>query len=179
MHLIPTLLLAFSMTQFVTDIPVTQLPFDAAAFRDAFNRAEDRPRLVIVVSPTCGHCLQMVSDVQDILNRNPSSRIKVFVLWEPYMRGDTNATAQRAAGFLADSRGAHYWDLWRFGARVYSEQLGIPLLEAWDMLAFYKPQLVWKDTPPTPTFWMQNRGLQVGTPYTREGLEKQLAEWIK
>ncbi len=173
------LLLNLSANQYLSDLEVTPLSFDAEVFREAFNQAADRPRLVVVVSPTCGHCLQLASDVQDVLSRQPQSRLKVFVLWEPYMSGDTRASAQRAASFLADSRVVHYWDLWRYGARVYSAQLGIPAMEAWDMLVFYKPHLVWKESPPEPTFWMQNRGLQIGTPYAKDAFEKEILQWAR
>lgn len=179
MQILVALLLSLSLTQYLSDLEIEALSFDAEEFRKAFNDAQDQPRMVIVVSPTCGHCLQLVSDVQEVLNRQPKSRLRVFVLWEPYMRGDTKTSAQRAASFLADARAAHYWDLWRYGARVFSAQLGIPALEAWDMLTFYKPMLIWKESPPPPTFWMQNRGLQVGTPYSRGALEKELAPWLQ
>ncbi len=119
-----------------------------------------------------------MSEVQEILSRYPQARIRVFVLWAPYLQQDSRQTAQRAAAYIGDSRVRHFWDLWRFGSRVYAEQLPVPLQEAWDMLAFYKPHLVWREGPPPPTFWMQNRGLSAGTPYTKQALEEELRRWF-
>jgi hypothetical protein len=120
-----------------------------------------------------------VSEVQEILNRYPEAKIDVLVLWAPLLRNDTRQTAQRAAAYLQDQRVQHYWDLWRFASRVYSEQLGLPIKDAWDLFAFYKPHLTWRSSAPTPTFWMQNRNLEIGTPYSKDELEKNLKVWIE
>ena len=56
--------------------------------------------------------------------------------------------------------------------------MGIPTLEAWDMFAFYKPGLLWKDNLPEPTFWLQNRGLEKGTPYSKALLEQEMKPWL-
>jgi hypothetical protein len=45
-------LLTLLPAQYIADLDVTPIAFDAGAFRDAFNAAADRPRLVVVFSPT-------------------------------------------------------------------------------------------------------------------------------
>jgi hypothetical protein len=102
----------------------------------------------------------------------------VFLLWAPYLQQDSQATGQRASVYLPDRRVVHFWDLWRFGSRVYADQMGIPPLEAWDMFVFYKPGLLWKDSLPEPTYWLQNRGLKKGTPYNKALLEQELKPWL-
>jgi hypothetical protein len=47
-----TFLLTLLPAQYIADLEVTPISFDAGIFRDAFNAASDRPRLVIVFSPT-------------------------------------------------------------------------------------------------------------------------------
>ena len=79
---------------------------------------------------------------------------------------------------MTDPRFEHYWDVWRFGSRVYTDQLGLPELDAWDMFTFYKPHLVWNESAPQPTFWMQNRNLSIGRPYKKEDLEAELRNWF-
>ena len=116
--------------------------------------------------------------MNDILASHPESRLKVFVLWAPYLQHDSRGTAQRASLYMDDERATHFWDLWRFGTRSYSEQLGLPARDAWDMFAFYKPHLVWKEKIPAPTFWMQNRGLDTGTAYSKEALAEELEVWL-
>jgi hypothetical protein len=94
------------------------------------------------------------------------------------MERDSRRLAQRASAYISDSRVQHFWDLWRFGTRTYSEQLGIPPQEAWDMFTFYKPHLIWRSTIPEPTFWMQNRNLEKGLPYNKEELEAEMLKWV-
>lgn len=174
-----TLLLGLTSAQYLADLEMVTLSFKAEAFRESFNAAQDRPRLVGVFSPRCGHCLQAVSEVADILKRHPQSRIQVYILWSPFMHVDNKAAAQAATQYIPDSRVKHFWDLWRFASRLYTEQLGLPPEHAWDMWTFYKPQLAWTgETPPPPTFWMQNRALDIGEPYSKEALEKKLEAWF-
>ena len=53
MHLLLALLAALWLpAQYIADLDLTTLSFDAEAFREAFNSASDRPRLVTVMSPT-------------------------------------------------------------------------------------------------------------------------------
>jgi hypothetical protein len=100
-------------------------------------------------------------------------------MWAPFMRRDTLDLAKRATGYLPDKRVRHFWDLWRFASRTYSEQMEIPEHQAWDMFVFYKPHLVWQEVIPEPTFWMQNRDLDSGIQYSQEDLEAGLKEWIE
>lgn len=47
-----SLLLTLFGAQLISELPVEPLSFEAAAFKKAFNRAVDQPRLVAVLSPT-------------------------------------------------------------------------------------------------------------------------------
>jgi hypothetical protein len=38
--------------QYLAELPVTPLAFDARALKDAFNSASSKPRLIAVMSPT-------------------------------------------------------------------------------------------------------------------------------
>ena len=165
--------------QVAADVPITTLSFDAKEFKEAFNSSAEMPRLVGVFSPTCGHCLQACSELQEILDEHPDAKLKVFLTWAPFMQRDTLSLARRATGYLPDQRVHHFWDLWKFSSRGYEQQLSVPKGHAWDMYVFYKPHLVWRDSMPEPSFWLQNRGLDVGKPYSREDLEAGLEEWIK
>ena len=167
------------VAQSVADIEIQTLSFDGNGFKQAFNAASEQPRLVGVFSPTCGHCLQACSELQEILNEKPDARLEVFLLWAPFMQRDTLGLAQRATGYLPDRRVRHFWDLWKYAARIYEDQLKVPKGNAWDMFVFYKPHLTWQDSLPEPTFWMQNRSLDVGTPYSQEDLKAGLEEWIE
>jgi hypothetical protein len=53
---IPLLSLGFLVgslqSQYLAELPLTPLPFDAAALKEAFNAASTQPRLIAVMSPT-------------------------------------------------------------------------------------------------------------------------------
>jgi hypothetical protein len=179
MSILLSLLLAATITQAVPQREVTALSFHVTEFKEVFNSLKGKPRLVGVFSPTCSHCLQTCSELQQILDRHPNLDLAVFLLWGPYMRNrDNQRLAQRATPYLPDQRVHHFWDVWRFAGRTYSDQLGIPEEEAWDMFVFYKPLLEWEETAPGPTFWMQNRNLETGEAYDPESLEKEILEWF-
>ena len=95
------------------------------------------------------------------------------------MPRDSQQAAQRATAYMSDSRVKHFWDLWRFGTRTFAQQLNIPIADAWDMFTFYKPHVRWRDAFPEPTFWMQNRDLKIGTPYSQQAMEQQLRPWLQ
>jgi hypothetical protein len=172
------ILFAFLFQQ-LPELEVKPLSFDAKDFKEAFNASAGEPRLVGIFSPSCGHCLRACSELQEILNRHPKGRLRVFLMWAPFMQRDTLNLAKQATGYLPDERVQHYWDLWRFTSRAYAKQMEIPELHAWDMFVFYKPHLVWHEIIPEPTFWMQNRDLDLGTPYSQDDLEAGLIDWMQ
>ncbi len=52
MNLILPLLLALLPAQFITDLNMTSLDFEAKAFRQAFNDAAGEVRIISLMSPT-------------------------------------------------------------------------------------------------------------------------------
>jgi hypothetical protein len=159
---------------------VTPLSFGAETFVQSFNAASGRPRLVGVFSPTCAHCLQTCADVQEILERHPEALLEVFILWAPLEPGDNLGLAASAAStYLPDRRVRHFWDLWKFASRSYSNPFRIPLADAWGLLIFYGGDARWEREPPAPEFWMQSRRLRVGTAYSKRLLERKLGPWLR
>ncbi|MFH1965216.1 MAG: DsbA family protein [Acidobacteriota bacterium] len=156
-----------------------KLSFTAKEFTDAFNESADTHRLVMVTSPTCPHCIKAVAELQEILEKHPDGKLKVMLLWGPLMQTDTSSITRRAMQYIKDKRVDHYWDLWRWGYRTYTENLKIPEFEAWDLFVFYEAGKKWEEGPPDPTFWMENRTVEYGPPYSREAMEDELLKWIK
>ncbi|UCF35615.1 MAG: hypothetical protein JSU96_12335 [Acidobacteriota bacterium] len=162
------------------DRPVTPLTVQGESFVQRFNQAEEVPRVVGIFSPTCGHCLQACSDFEEILERYPEAQIESFILWAPYSELDNVGQAKRAAeGYVPDSRVQHFWDVWKFGSRSYSERLRIVPEDTWGVFLFYAPGVKWEEEAPKPTFWMQNRSLRVGTPFSKKGFEAKLKKWLR
>ena len=62
MYLLLAVFLATLLTQGIAVRPITALSIQARELKESFNTSEDKPRLVGVFSPTCGHCLQACSE---------------------------------------------------------------------------------------------------------------------
>lgn len=151
-------------------------------FLNAFNAASDRTRLVLVFSPTCGHCLQGASEVAQILQRLPNARVKVLVLWSPLLGRDSRFAAQDATVYLPDSRAQHFWDLWTFGVNHYTQKLKYPEDRlAWDIFVLYGTGIDWRSSgaAPDPSFWMQHHNLDIGPKYTKALLKSELEKLLR
>jgi hypothetical protein len=114
-----------------------------------------------------------------VLGQLPNAKVKAFVIWTPIMPADKRSDAVAATGYLSESRAEHFWDLWTFVSKIYTEQLRYPPQEvAWDMLVFYKPHLLWRSGPPEPSLWLENRDLPIGTKWDIKVLRAELEKWI-
>ena len=101
-------------------------------------------------------------------------------MWTLIRKSDSRRAAKSASAYLPDARVQHFWDLWKYSAEVYKEQLKFPKDKlAWDIFVVYKPNLQWAKTPPPPTAWMQNLHIDHGPRYTPELLQEQLEKWIR
>ncbi len=116
--------------------------------------------------------------MEEVLDKLPNKKLQIFVLWTPLLANDSQLAAQRAAALMPDSRVHHYWDLWSYANKHYAKEFDVPVSEAWDLLAVYKPYLSWSGSLPEPTFWMQRRGLKVGTPFDKDQLEAELRKLV-
>jgi hypothetical protein len=52
MPLILSLFLSLGLAQYISDLEIEQLSFDAHTFTEVFNRAVDDARLITILSPT-------------------------------------------------------------------------------------------------------------------------------
>jgi hypothetical protein len=114
-----------------------------------------------------------------VIAKYPDAKVKIFVLWGPYLELDNREQAMRASAYMPGRRVINFWDVWKFGTRAYSEQLGLTHYDAWDLFAVYEPGAVWTDTPPPMLTWFQNRNLDKGERYTMEDMEDTLRPWLK
>lgn len=159
---------------------ITSVSPDGREFVNVFNAASDRTRLVTVFSPTCGHCLRGAADIQNILSKESSARIKALILWAPILGMDSKRAAQQAAAYLRDPRAEHFWDLWNFGRQHYNKKLQYPDdHSAWNIFILYKPHLAWHGDGPEPTVWMQGHHLDFGLEYTADLLHEHVKKWIR
>lgn len=67
----------------------------------------------------------------------------------------------------------HYWDR---NGQLVSEYARVLQIDgpAWDIYLLYDRDAEWKDQPPSPTYWMDQLGIEKGTPFEGEKLAKQV-----
>ncbi len=142
-----------------------------------FNAARDKPRIVALLSPTCGGCLHAARALeQEALRAFPEADFTLFVVWEPMLASDDRNAARESAAILNDPRAVQFWDEDRRSGLAYSRDVyptyigdiarslpkdhmlarhfrdreDVPGERApmWDFAAFYRPGVEWKDAPP-------------------------------
>ena len=131
--------------------------------RRDFNASSDATRVLLLVSPTCEHCLEGAHIVADALARAPDVDVDVLVHWLHALSADSDAVAvSSAAAFGDDDRVRHYWeeaDGWSI-ASEFRPVLGLgdydPERFAWDVYLLYLPGASWGDTPPLPSALAHN-----------------------
>jgi hypothetical protein len=82
----------------------------SAAVKTPFNADADKVRVVMVVSPTCGACLEGASEVsQQVAGTNQGRTIPLYVLWVP-RRGGREKDVPNATRVAADTSAHEFWD---------------------------------------------------------------------
>lgn len=125
-----------------------------SAVRAAFNADVGKVRVLMLVSPTCGACLQGASEVSEqIAEINHGKDVPLYVLWVP-RRGGLEKDVPSATRVVADSSARQYWDGSDLLGAQYKQVLGWRG-NAWDVYLLYGPKAQWQgDLPPSPDFFM-------------------------
>lgn len=137
--------------------PVLTLSDAGGELKEAFNRDADKVRLVFLISPTCPVCLQNARLAQRyILDRIDDDRLRLFVVWGPMQKKETEADARAAAVRLTDSRVTQFWTDDNVLANAYKEPLGLAgdPEPAWDIYMLFPAGVRWGDALPVPPYFM-------------------------
>ena len=131
-----------------------------ARMRHDFNEAADRTRAIVLVSPTCHHCVLGVSALARTLESGPTTRLAIYVIWEPILPSDLGPPDSAAVARLTDPRARHYWDPKRLVSaevvrmwRARNQPEGAPAdAKAWDRALVFPEGARWDDMLPSPVF---------------------------
>lgn len=137
--------------------PVLALSDAGGELKEAFNRDADKVRLVFLISPTCPVCLQNARLTQRyVLDRIGDDRLRLFVVWGPMQRKETEADARAAAVRLTDPRVTQFWTDDDVLANAYKEPLGLAAEPepAWDIYMLFPAGARWGDALPVPPYFM-------------------------
>jgi len=143
--------------------------FDLDAFSDlslAFNQEQGSVRLVALLSASCGYCIKGYRYMRHLLEEIPDPRLKMLVVWEPMLSGDTRELSLKMAKKAQDPRLVYQsWDSERVTGFAFTEVMskndskwragGSP---AWDVYFVYEGDVTWSaDAPKPPSYW-QHQG---------------------
>lgn len=125
-----------------------------ALVRSAFNADAGKVRVVMVVSPTCGACLEGAAEVsQQVGGINQGKTVPLYVLWVP-RRGGQEKDVPNATRVISDASAHQFWDGNNLLGIQYRQVLGWRG-NAWDVYMVYGPKAQWNDElPPVPDFFM-------------------------
>jgi len=108
-----------------------------------------------------------------------SINLKGFVIWLPVRPTDTLKAAQTEADQLKDPRITEFWNDDLSIDAAYMQTLKLSRT-AFDTYLVYAPDAKWsKKAPPSPDFWMHQRGPQSGADQTKHLNAKRLKKAIE
>jgi hypothetical protein len=126
----------------------------ASVVKAAFNADAGKVRVLMVVSPTCGACLEGAAEVSgQVAQINQGRAVPLYVLWVP-RRGGREKDVPAATRVIADTSAHEFWDGNDLLGIEYKQVLGWRG-NAWDVYMLYGPKAQWNgDLPPAPDFFM-------------------------
>jgi hypothetical protein len=139
---------------------LTVLSDSGDELRSAFNRDKDKLRVVVLLSPTCGSCLNSAHIVEKyLLDAVHDDSLRVYAVWGTALGDEKEENAREATAFLTDPRVTHYWTSSQQVAALFGRALKVQdSLHGWDTFQLFPPGLTWGDTLPAPArFWRINR----------------------
>ena len=147
-------------------------------FKNAFNAAEGKVRVVAYVAPTCGGCLRGAKLLQDdVLGSVRDDRVEVLVVWVP-KNGARERHVDRVIKLVTDDRATHYWDEHGYVVDALDERLGLTGRACAGAFLVYGPDVRWTgDAPPDPAYWSDAHSRefeQHGPDFDPEVLEREV-----
>jgi hypothetical protein len=133
--------------------PVTVLGTEVDALREAFNAAEDRPRVIALLSPTCPRCAESSEAILRALENAPDGvEPTVFVVWLEVFAVDDADACRDAMGRFAGTPVQGFVDDLRVAGRTLTRGR-LPIGVARHLFLWYEPGKTWGSGPPAPTGW--------------------------
>ena len=149
--------------------PVSQAPHRIVSLDDSldplnewFNAQREKPRLITILSPTCGACVAGAVAVNEALVKSfAEAEIAISVVWIGISPSDGADAASRAATIFDDPRVSQFHDPRKLVGQAFAKGL-LKSPPAWDIYLFYTPGSTWSDRdPPKPTQWIHQLGSDV------------------
>ena len=137
---------------------LTTLCHSLDPLREHFNETQDAPRMITIVSPTCGTCRIGLDETEATLERLGETDLRVAIVWLDMLPSDCEVEVRSAMNRLNDDRVRHFYDPRQMAGRMFARGL-LPVGVAWDIYLFYGDGVTWeRERPPRPTTWAHQLG---------------------
>jgi hypothetical protein len=160
--------------------PVLRVADDGAELRQAFNADAGHVRLLMTLSPSAvGSKTALLIVQRYVLNRIANPNLKVYVVWEPVIRADTEQASYAASRLISDPRVRQFWSGSRFTGHSFAKLAGKDGKQVWDCFLVFGGDKKWTDATPVPDHFriaLPNSG---EVPADRKMNGEKLAEDIK
>ncbi len=115
---------------------------------------------------------------QQVLKQIDDPRLRVFIVWQPMLGGDTIMAATRAMGIVPEARATHFWAPTQQVGRTFAKPLGLKGRRiAWDVYLVYSGKSKWGETVPAPDSFRYQLGRSLPTDRRLNG--SKLAEEVR
>ncbi|HVT15589.1 MAG TPA: hypothetical protein VHQ90_05320 [Thermoanaerobaculia bacterium] len=131
--------------------PVLRVADDGAELRQAFNGDQGHVRLLMTLSPTSPYSKMLLRIVQRyVLDPIASSDLRVYVVWEPVARADSEQISYAASHLVSDPRLRQFWSASRFTGHAFAHLAGHDGKPLANSFLVFDRDKKWTDQPPTP-----------------------------
>jgi hypothetical protein len=118
------------------------------------NLASGTVRLVAVVEPSAPSSDAVISTLQSIMDKNPSKRLRAYIVWTRMSEDDTEMRALSRSNGTRDRRLVHFWDGNALVAGSFRDVLGAGAVPTTGVVLLYDTDAHLALTPPAPTMWL-------------------------
>jgi hypothetical protein len=94
--------------------------------------------------------LRGASAFQELLEEQPGTNVRVFVIWEPVLPSDLFAPSTSSLKRISDQRVSQYWDKPRLVSHSMGETDHNSIV--WDYVAVYELGKLWDKARPEPAY---------------------------
>ena len=131
---------------------------DFASLLEVFEQDKGSVRLVALLSPSCGYCIKGYRYMRKILDEISDERLKMYIVWEPMLSGDSRNLAAKMARKVDDPRMVYQaWDEEKVTGKAWAEVMSIGQV-AWDVYLLYEADAEWRDGRPSQPGYWQHQG---------------------
>ena len=119
--------------------------------------------------------MQGASAFEKLLVKQPDSKLRIFVIWEPVLPTDFGAPSTFTLRRVSDLRASQYWDKDHLVSQLLGER--DPSSVVWDYVAVFGPGKLWNQAPPEPLY--SHVPVIGGIDGTRDAIKQLLASQAK